>query len=174
MRRKNAQVVRIFARRLPANLPAILFFALLSHVAYLFFSSLRRTVSWRRLNDFEIRTAELPQFGVKRLDPGIGGYGNRPIETVVGHEHAVFLKPFENCLHFRRKAGNVKRTAQAQAFTHTRQILIGEPAGKTARGIDMSAPSSSDCYSHRMCDLATNELVVTHHGGEDRQSCGVS
>jgi hypothetical protein len=25
-----------------------------------------------------------------------------------------------------------------------------------------------------MCDLATNELVVTHHGGEDRQSCGVS
>ena len=69
----------------------------------------------RRHDDLEGRALDLAQLLVQHGDPRVGGDGNRPVDAVVGHEHAVLLQALEDRLDLGREAGDVEVLAQADA-----------------------------------------------------------
>jgi hypothetical protein len=55
-------------------------------------------VAGRWFDNFEIRTGNFPLLTLNGLDARIGSYRNRPVQTIVGHEHSVLLQAIQNRL----------------------------------------------------------------------------
>ena len=77
--------------------------------------SFRRHISRRRRYDFKIRTLHFPQFLMQHRDTFVRGEGDRPVDAVIGIEHAVPLQCDKYRSHLGRELGSVEIHPQPEA-----------------------------------------------------------